>query len=618
MADQERPEGQVETQVQPLNVSTWQSSVASAVNQTYSYTNSALFCAVIAGYYKDYAYRYILTACQWLDGYVPRIHWDGSGIMSTHIGGSLINGLARTITGEKLIFKVHGDKTQQALDTLDFVSEWAETNNIKKAVKNAIAFSEGIGTSLLKANTRATLNEKKKVWWEAVRFDNCFYLADASNDVHDAEFLLRTYTDTRTKTQTEVNPTQYYLTERRFYEYSKGKVKENPDGTFTTLERKGDRIPMVEFRVHRAEGRSLNNTMSSGIGRSSVGWTEVPEEIRKLIKRDYSLIRINEPHKLPFKDSLGVEVLVNDDGDISIPTGTNFGRSLLVPVVDDLVIYEVAEAYSLRDMYLGKGTVYVPKAMSLGDVNAGVPMPQKVEIPPKADDGSWSSDARDHTSPGATLGLGSLFANNPLTGYSDKYETVPGNNAEDNSVTVAQFELRPDQWELIQENALKRIAVKWGMSPKILSSFLAQGAVQMTATQIDSEDDISIAFITQARAIFKLPINRLLETTLNFYGREHNVDIEFASPSIVNKDRILDRVLKKLEAGLIDIEEAIREINPDLDEKTLQARIDAAKAQQQMQMLAQMTEMNQEGGFGNDYDDLGGENLKGSTSPFQG
>ena len=615
MAEEEN-NGKVETQIEPLNVSVWQGSVASAVNQTYSYTNSSLFCAVVAGYYKDYAYRYILTACQWLDGYVPRIHWDGSGIMSTHIAGSLINGLARTITGEKLVFKIRGDKNDESMKTLEFVSEWAEANNIKKAVKNAIAFSQGIGTSLLKANTRDSDKEKKKIWWEAVRFDNAFYLADASNEVYDAEFLLRSYTDTRNKSQTKTNPTQYYLTEHRFYEYSKGKVRQNPDGTFTVVERKGAKIPKVEYRVHRAEGMSLNNTMASGIGRSSVGWTEIPEDVRKLIKRDYAFTRINDPAPLPFSN-LGVEVLINDDGDISIPTGTNFGRSLIIPVIDDLVIYEVAEAYALRDMYLGKGTVYVPKALSLGDLS--IEMPQKVNGPSIEEDKdvAFRSDARDYMPP-KTAALGTAIDRNPLSGLSDKYETVPGNNPEDNQITVSQFELRPDQWELIQENCLKRIAVKWGMSPKILSSFLAQGQVQQTATQIDSEDDISIAFINQARAIFKVAINNLLETTLNFYGKEHNVDVEFASPSIVNKDRILDRVIKKLEAGLITKEEAIREINPDLDEKTLQARIEDAQKQEQLQMLAAQTEMNAEGGVDNDYDDLGGENLKGSTSPFQG
>lgn len=614
MADQTVKDEHVETQIQPLSVSTWQGSVASAVNQTYSYSNSALFCAVISGYNKDYAYRYVLTACQWLDGYVPRVHWDGSGIMSTHVAGSLINGLARTIVGEKLVFRIKGKKDADAMANLNFISTWADTNNIKRAVKNAIAFAEGIGTSLLKANVRATLVENKKVWWEAVRFDNAFFLADSSGEVYDVEFLLRPYVDTRNKDQAKGNVTQFYLTEHRFYEYSKGKIRQNADGTSTVIEKKGDKIPTVEYRVHRAEGQSLNNTMASGIGRSSVGWTEIPQEIQKLIKRDYSLIRINEPTRLPFANTLGVELLVNDDGDISIPTGAQFGRSLIVPIVDDLVMYEIAQAYALRDMYLGKGTVYVPKAMTLGDNS--YPLPQRRVEVQQGNGNDFTSDAANHSAPTTELPQTNIITN-PLDGMSDKYETIPGNNPEDQQVTVAQFELRPDQWELIQENALKRIAIKWGMSPKIMASFLAQGQVQQTATQIDSEDDISIAFIEQARAIFNNPINRLLETTLNFYGKPTNVDVKFASPSIVNKDRILDRTLKKLDAGLIDIEEAIRETNPDLDEETLQARIDAAKAQQQMQMLQQMAEMNDDGGFGNSYDDLGGPNLKGSTSPRQ-
>lgn len=601
--------GIVDSQILPLNISAWQSSLAQAVNSTYTYTCSSLFCAVVAGYYKDYAYRYIRVACQWLDGYVPTIHYPQSGIISTRIASSLINGLARTITGEKLVYKIRGDKTPESMKTLEFVSEWGDTNNIKKAVKNAIAYSLALGTSLLKLNRRSIDDEKRKIWWEAVRFDNCFYLADASNEVYDAEFLLRSYTDTRADATT----TQFYLSEHRFYKYFNGSVRQNENGTYSVVHKKGDKVAMVEYRVHRAKGQSLNNTMATTSNRSSIGWSEIPEEIRKLIKRDYSVIRINEPQELGLPN-LGVEVLVNDEGDISIPTGSNFGRGLIVPVIDDFVIYEVAESYAIRDMYNGKGTVYVPKSLNIGDTSIPIPTKFNMDIP--SDDGAIKFDGSSIKN--KELGIAPQYYKSPLTGLDDKYEQIPGVNPEDQTIVVQQFDLRPNEWEMIQENCLKRIAVKWGMSPKILSSFLAQGAVQMTATQIDSEDDISIAFINQERATFKPVFNRLLETTLNFYGRPHNVDIEFASPSLINKDRILERVAKKLELGLIDIEEAIREINPDLDEQTLQARIDAAKAEQQRQMLMQMSEMNEYGEFSpNNEGDLGGANLKGSTAPIQ-
>ena len=611
MADNDKNEvkGIVDTQILNIGVPQWQNYLAEAVNQTYSYTNSSLFCSVVGGYYRDYAFRFIRPACQWLDGYVPAIHWGGSGIISTRIASSLINGLSRTIVGEKLVYKVKGDKDPQAIETLRFASEWGEANNIKRAIKNAIAFSEGIGTSLLKANIRNTNDEIRKIWWEAVRFDNCFYLADAGLAVKDATFLLRSYTDTRDQS----NTVQYFLAEHRFYKYYDGSIARGPDGLWRTAHKKGERVAMVEYKVHRAASTSLNNTMATSQGRSSVKWTEIPKEVRKLIKEDYNTIKIDEAQELGLSD-LGVEVLCNDDGDISIPTGTNFGRSLIVPIIDDLLIYEIAESYAIRDMYLGKGTVYIPKNLNLGDY--GIPQTIALNQPAQPSDPDAIKFDANNVQP--KINLPPLpHVDNALQGVGDKFETVPGVNPEDQQLVVNQFNLRPQEWQLIQENALKRIAVKWGMSPKILSSFLAQGAVQMTATQVDSEDDISIAFINQARAIFKPAIARLLETTLNFYGRTHNVDIDFASPSIINKDRILDRVIKKLQAGLCSLEDAVREINPDLDEESLQAKIQELQQQQMMQMLAAQNEFNAEGGFGNNEEDLGGANLRGSTSPVQ-
>lgn len=614
MADNDEKTTQVvDAQVLNIGVGSFQTGLANAVNDSYSYANSSMFCAVVAGYYRDYAYRYIRPACQWLDGYVPAIHWGGSGIISTRIASSLINGIARTIVGEKLVYKIKGDANPDALKDLKTVSKWAEDNNIKRPVKNAIAFALGLGTSFLKLNRR--LNGT--LWWDAVRFDNGFCLANAGNEVQDATFLLRTYTDTRN----EKNVIQFFLAEHRYYKYYKPEIRKNDDGTYTTIHKKGDRDAMVEYKIYRASATSLNNMMASSQGRSSIGWSEIPLEIRKLIKSDYALIKIDDPQLLGFPN-LGVELLINDNGDISIPTGSNLGRGLVVPAIDDFLIYELAESYAIRDMYNGKGTVYVPKSQSLGGLSNFANISPNLSVAPEdviksapVGEGEFKSDGSRFEGSNAPNGVVPQF-NNPLEGIENKYEQVPG-DPDKQGIVVQQFELRAQEWQVIQENALKRIAVKWGMSPKILSSFLAQGAVQMTATQIDSEDDISVAFITQVRSNFKVAINRLLETTLNYLGKSTNFEVEFASPSIVNKDRILDRTLKKLEAGLIDIEEAIREINPDLDEETIQAKVQKAKDQQAMMMLAQQSEMNAEGGFGNNYDDLGGENLKGSTSPLQ-
>ena len=143
---------------------------------------------------------------------------------------------------------------------------------------------------------------------------------------------------------------------------------------------------------------------------------------------------------------------------------------------------------------------------------------------------------------------------------------------------------------------------------------------------------MSIAFIQQERSYFVEPFNRLLDTTLNFLGVEANAVLTFGNPSLVNKDRLLARVEKEYEMGLIDLEEAVREVNPDLDEVSLRAKIDKAmKRQAEFGGIMDESAMQKEADQGNQLDDgpnldsifndneddNGGNNLRGSTFPTQ-
>ena len=567
MAEEEKQNSVIDTVVPNAGVSVFQNGLAQVVNDTYSYANSSLFIAAIAGYYQDYAYRYIRPSVQWLDGYVPSLHTAGTGIMSTHIAGALISGLTRQIVGEKLIYRVTKKDDPEAMETLRFTSEWAKKQNIKKAVKAAIGYSLGCGTSLLKMNKR--LNGD--IWWEGCRFDTCVYLASFTGEIKEAEFLIRSYVDTRGKKGT----THYYLCEKRYYRESKGLIGPAPD--FKVIEKKGDLIPTVEYVIHSANAQSLQNLTNRSMMNKTLGWTEIPEEIRKLIKQDYSVLRIGEPQKLGFSN-LGVVALLNGDGDISCPTGTNFGQSMIVPIQDDLITYELASSYLLRDMYNGKGTVYLPKNLSLGDY--GYP---NIELIDKN-----TKEIPGNTNVANTPVAPPYIPQNPLQGIPDRVETIKGVNPEDQKAIVEQFETRAAEWQVIKENSLKNIATKWGMSPKILNSFLAVGQVQQTATQIDSEDDISISFINLTRSYFVDRIDELLETTLNYYGKAANIHVDFASPSLINKDRILERVSRKRQEGFIDTEDAIRELNPDMDEEEIQGQVQKAQEQEMKMMMAQM------------------------------
>ena len=587
MAENENQNSVVDTVVSNAGVSTFQTGLAQVVNDTYSFANSSLFIATIAGYYHDYAYRYIRPSVQWLDGYIPSIHTAGTGIMSTHIAGALIKGLTRQVVGEKLIYRVESKDDPDAIKTLKFTSEWARKQNIKKAVKSAVGYALAVGTSLLKMNKRMNGD----IWWEGCRFDTCTYLASFTGEIKEAEFLIKSYVDTRGKKGT----THYYLCEKRYYKKSEGLIGPGPD--YPVIEKKGDLIPTVEYVVHRANSQSLQNLINRSMARKTIGWSEIPEEIRKMIKDDYSVLRIGEPQKLGFTN-LGVVALLNGECDISCPTGTNFGESLIVPIQDDLITYELASSYLLRDMYNGKGTVYLPKSLSLGDYG-GFPDIQvtdgATEIP-----GEFNKANTPVAAP--------YFPQNPLSGMPDKVETIKGANPEDQKAIVEQFETRAAEWQTIKENCLKNIATKWGMSPKILNSFLAVGQVQQTATQIDSEDDVSIAFINLTRSYFKDRIDELLETTLNYYGKPANIHVDFASPSLINKDRILQRVSNMRGEGFIDTDDALRMLFPDLDEEEIQDKVQRAQEQEMKMMMASMGAPTDE--------ELGGGNgdLDGSTS----
>ena len=549
----------VDQPIDNIGVNKWLEGLALAVNQTYSFASNNLFYALIPSYYRTWGWRYCRVACQWLDGYVPSLHAGGvSGIISTRIANKLIVGLTKQIVGEKIIYRIADKKDREALDTLKWVYDWSKKANVKKAIFTGIGYSLGIGTSLIKLNVK----NHRDIWWESVRMDNCYYLADFSNEIQEASFVIKTYVDTRDSTKDSSNKCQFFLVEHRFYEESKGKITKNESG-YSVIEKKGDKIPKVEFKVFRVSGTSLNDIMSARGQEKGLNWEEIPECIRKMIKKDYSAIRVNEPQKLPFK-TIGVEALLNGEQELGIPTASNLGESMIVGIQDDLLTYELASSYLIRDMYNGKGTVYLPKSLSLND-----------------------------------LGYNGVPINNPLNNMPNSaVEMLKGVNPDEQKAIVEQFQLRASEWQLIKENCLRNIAVKWGMSPKILASFLAVGNAQITATQIDSEDDMSIAFIYHTRSYFIEALNRLLETTLNFYGKPSNIELSFASPSLINKDRILNRVLQKLEAGLIDLDDGIRELNPDLDEEAIQDKVERAKAQQQENLMNALNEFNDEGSFG--------------------
>ena len=583
------------------NLLQFQSALQCAVNKTYSFNNqTSLFCALVPSYMRDYAVKYVKPCCEWVDGYVPEIHGGNSGVIATRTAGALISGMAKQVVGERPIFRSSSPSQDEGEDLVSYCYTLSKEGNFRQAIYGAVGFAMTTGTSLIKLN----VDEEGKPWWEAVRLDNAFFKTDFRGRVKEAYFYINSYVDTK-------SDDRFYIVEKRSY-WTAEQAKlfyNSTEGKYTKFVPKGERVPVAKYTVFRCSSRMLTKTdLNKQVG-VSTPWEQLPTWLRDTIKEDYGTMFLDVPKFLPIS-TLGVEICKDGELDLSLPTAQCFGKSKILDVQSDLINYEFANAYRLRDAYLGKGTLYLPKSMSMGDL-----------------------------SPAGSIAKGG----NMLSALPESpVEMMRGVDPEGQQAIVKQFNLRVAEWQKMMDDSLKAIATKWGTTPKALSSYLSQGEAQQTATQIDSEDDMSIAFINQERSYFAEPFNRLLKSTLELVGKPCGVELTFGNPSLVNKDRLLARTEKEYAMGLIDIDEAVRQTNPDLEEDALKVKIEKAKARQKemAQVNLDFADMggddeplftdepepkhnnlkdgaDEEQLFKDNEEDTGGNNLKGTTNPTQ-
>ena len=547
-------------------------AIAKAINETHRYNINLGWITEVDSYYKQYIYNYLQPSFQWLSGSLLTLHTDnGQSIISTNFGKCLMYYLGDQVAGEKLFFKP-ALKTSNATLDVARANKWAEETNFQSAVTKGVILSLATGTSLLKVN----VSEDGEPWVESVRLDNAYFLTDFRGRVISAKFLIRNYVNTLTDKKEN---DQFYLVEERYYKNEKAKII---DTGKSFIAQKANKVPYVKYSIVRAAPQS-NQVQGVELSGQTLDWKQTPEAIRKIIKRDYNAIKIGEEQRLNLPN-IGVELLTNDHGDVSHPIDIGFGRSLLIDIESDLITYDIACSYKIRDMYLGKGTLYVPSGLSLGSI------------------------VQDVTGNGT---LDEQMGDKPV-------ELVPGVDPENQQYIVVQFKLRADEWQQIINDSMKNISGKLGIPPKILNAALATygGA---TATQIDSEDDAGLAFIYQHRHYFRGAVNRIAKTCFKVLGLENEIDVEFGSPSIINKDRLINRNIKLYQSGLISAEEAVRNINPDDDETSLLPKIKSAEDREDLALELGINPINDKAvSISTNESPLGNDNYKGTTDTAVG
>ena len=552
-------------------------SVALVPNTTYNYSNSSVFYSLVNYSFLQYYQKVVRKSQEWLDGFDPAFHKAENGIFSSRIGAKITNGITKQIFGRGLIFVKGAGQSDDK--TVDFVShKWSDCTKFPRFVKSIIGYTTSLGTSLGKINVKWK-NGEQELWCQALRQDYFYFSVDSEMNLTKVTCYIRAFQTTENDANSYVLVEErYFKTEpKTFTQELNGKLMEFP------MQNQTKKVPYVVYRIFKINNTSENNSLAANNG-SGIDYKSLPSEIKKQLKDEYSAVVLDKEQKLPFKESLGCYLFFNEGGDVTHPS-MPFGRALMFDCLTDFMEYDLERSFAIRDLFNSKGVVGIPKALTQASFNSA-PQGTNGLAPLDGSAGNFAP-ATNNTNPfGQKLPAG--------------YEQVEGLDPNTQKPVISQFEIRAQEHEIKQNNILKSIATTIGMSPRVIASYLVQGN-EKTAEQTHSEDDTITEWIKVHRQDYVEVLNVMLEDILNFYGKPGNVEVRFASDGLVSNERQIDIIKSKLELGVIDLEDAVREIYPDLDEVQLQDKINRAKAQQQQNQQMEQNQFDEM--YGDDLDD---------------
>jgi hypothetical protein len=144
----------------------------------------------------------------------------------------------------------------------------------------------------------------------------------------------------------------------------------------------------------------------------------------------------------------------------------------------------------------------------------------------------------------------------------------PSRSMEDSKPINTQFDLRSDQWIQQISDDTARLCANIGMTVLDYDPRLLQVG-QRTDDEINSMTDITANTVKGFREINEAKINALLTDVATYFKLNVKVSIRWSMASILNPSKNTDINIRQLQAGLISRKEAIRRVNPDLNEKEI-------------------------------------------------
>lgn len=462
---------------------------------TQSWVDFTHYYSQLNPYFIDYLNRTVKPCVALATASRDQLHRH----LSMGIGYALKKAAVQLIKGDNLIF--NGDDRATA-----FLSDiWSRKSHFERLIEVAVDNTLAGGTSALKTD----VNVHGRVSLSSFRVDRFYATTDCFGDV--CECILLANLLTAQKSEDGIGA--YWLVEHR--QFKNGE-------------------PIVTFKVHTNGGVAGTNVLPMIYG-AGLAKKNLPATVLRTVN---SLgIELNTPMKLPFKEGLGVRLLLNTATNATVP-GLVMGDPLLYGAQDLLWSIDTVFCGSVIDVINGEGKILAPsrfinEVTKLLKDNGFKVNGQRADTWGENDDGvTYLMTERDKD-----------FNPQPI-----------------------QFNIRATEYTSMFECYLRQVTAHAGFSPTSIFPFLADNSAR-TATEVTSDDNKTRATVVSWHRLNLPTINDALEEVLYLEGFQGHAALQLTD-YIGNKIQRDQNLRENYAAGALPQDIFVQKINGITDAET--------------------------------------------------
>ena len=490
---------------------------------TQSWVDFTHYYSQLNPYFIDYLNRTVKPCVALATASRDQLHRH----LSMGIGYAIKKAAVQLIKGDSLIF--NGDDKATA-----FLSDiWARKSHFERLIEVAVDNTVIGGTSALKTD----VNAYGRVSLSSYRVDRFYATTDCFGEVCECILLANLLTSQKSTDGVGA----YWLVEHR--QYKNGE-------------------PIVTFKVHTNGGVAGTNVLPIIYG-AGLAKKNLPATVLRTVNA--LGIELNTPMKLPFKEGLGVRLLLNTATNATVP-GLVMGDPLLYGAQDLLWSIDTVFCGSVIDVINGEGKILAPSRF-INEVSRLL-----------KDNGFKITGQREEA----------------WTNNDDGVTYLMTERDKDFSPTPIQFNIRAQEYSTMYEWYLRQITANAGFTPTSVFPFLADNSVK-TATEVNSDDNKTRATVSSWHRLNLPTINDALEEVLYLEGFKGRAALQLTD-YIGNKIQRDQDLRENYAAGAIPQDVFVQKINGITDAETNEyiAKINAERKEKEASAFGAIA------GFGND------------------